>query len=375
MSTPGTWPSPAAGKPDSNLDRSPPKILPASCNGLAPRSATLLHGDGFSATACRRTCRGAIQRAATLIFIADWSNCLRSKLLKLALPKVPGRRPRRGRDRFGALKRRRTAVTLRHLRPASRAAVENIPEKMVNANCGTPVGRAGVPERLPKSSCFLSLRSAVAACSSPYPEPALSSARSEGAVVELVACATGRTLVEFFATTVARPDARMLEVTMNSPATARPPGRRRLALIAAGALALLGSFVITAPAQAGYYEDSYYRPNPCSYRCGYGYPHYGYAPRYTRPTDTTMGAPRAARDQVLSTSVATSNANLSSGAMVGRLTITAVTTAIIRTGAAVTTATIRTEATGGPWPIRLWRCRAPLANAVWLRIPTVRRQI
>jgi hypothetical protein len=63
---------------------------------------------------------------------------------------------------------------------------------------------------------------------------------------------------------------------MNSPATARPPGRRRLALIAAGALALLGSFVVTAPAQAGYYEDSYYRPNPCSYRCGYGYPHYGY---------------------------------------------------------------------------------------------------
>lgn len=63
---------------------------------------------------------------------------------------------------------------------------------------------------------------------------------------------------------------------MNSPAIARPPGRRRLALIAAGALALLGSFVVTAPAQAGYYEDSYYRPNPCSYRCGYGYPHYGY---------------------------------------------------------------------------------------------------
>jgi hypothetical protein len=65
----------------------------------------------------------------------------------------------------------------------------------------------------------------------------------------------------------------MLEVTMNSPAIARPPGRRRLALIAAGALALLGSFVITAPAQAGYYGDPYYGSNPCSYRCGY-------APRY-----------------------------------------------------------------------------------------------
>ena len=74
----------------------------------------------------------------------------------------------------------------------------------------------------------------------------------------------------------------------------------------------------------------------------------------TRPTATrpaiTMGAPRAAvidaavqsRDQALSTSVATSNANMSSGAMVTGAT--AVTTAIIRTGAiAVTTALIRTE--------------------------------
>jgi len=59
---------------------------------------------------------------------------------------------------------------------------------------------------------------------------------------------------------------------MNSPATARPPGRSRLALIVAGVLALLGSFVVTAPAQAGYYDSSY----PCSYRCGDGYLHYGY---------------------------------------------------------------------------------------------------
>jgi hypothetical protein len=65
---------------------------------------------------------------------------------------------------------------------------------------------------------------------------------------------------------------------MNSPATTLPPGRSRLALIVAGVLALLGSLVVTAPAQAGYYEGSYYGSNPCSYRCGY--PHYGYAPRY-----------------------------------------------------------------------------------------------
>jgi hypothetical protein len=61
----------------------------------------------------------------------------------------------------------------------------------------------------------------------------------------------------------------MLEVAMNSPAVARPPGRSRLALIAATVLALLGSFVVTAPAQAGYYGDSYYGYHPCSYRCGY----------------------------------------------------------------------------------------------------------
>ena len=74
---------------------------------------------------------------------------------------------------------------------------------------------------------------------------------------------------------------------MNSPATALPPGRSRLALIVAGVLALLGSFVVTAPAQAGYYEDSYYGSNPCSYRCGY--PRY----RLRRPAIATV-APRAA---------------------------------------------------------------------------------
>jgi hypothetical protein len=56
---------------------------------------------------------------------------------------------------------------------------------------------------------------------------------------------------------------------MNNPAIARPPGRNRLALIAAAVLALLGSFIVTAPAQAGYYGDSYYGYRPCSYRCGY----------------------------------------------------------------------------------------------------------
>ena len=41
-------------------------------------------------------------------------------------------------------------------------------------------------------------------------------------------------------------------------------------MIAAGFLALLGSFMVTAPAQAGYYGNSYYGYNPCSYRprCG-----------------------------------------------------------------------------------------------------------
>jgi hypothetical protein len=68
---------------------------------------------------------------------------------------------------------------------------------------------------------------------------------------------------------------------MNSSANGRPPGRSRLALIIAGVFTLLGTFVVTAPAQAGYYGGSYYGYNPCSYRprCGgYGYPRYGYAP-------------------------------------------------------------------------------------------------
>jgi hypothetical protein len=55
---------------------------------------------------------------------------------------------------------------------------------------------------------------------------------------------------------------------MNSPATARPPRPSRLALILAGVLALLGSFVVAAPAQAGYYDDSNYGSYP-----GYGYYH------------------------------------------------------------------------------------------------------
>jgi hypothetical protein len=66
---------------------------------------------------------------------------------------------------------------------------------------------------------------------------------------------------------------------MNNPAAARPPGRSRLVLIVAGVLALLGTFVVTAPAQAGYYDDSYYGSSPCSYRCGYRYSPYRYAPR------------------------------------------------------------------------------------------------
>ena len=57
----------------------------------------------------------------------------------------------------------------------------------------------------------------------------------------------------------------MLEFIMNSTVTAGPRARRRLTLIVAGIVALLGSSVVTASAQAGYYDASY----PCSYRCGY----------------------------------------------------------------------------------------------------------
>jgi hypothetical protein len=115
-------------------------------------------------------------------------------------------------------------------------------------------------------------------CSSQHPKSALSSARRECGCVGLVAYATGRTLVELFAMTVAQSDVRMLEVTMNSPAIARVPGCSRLVLIVAGVLALLGSFAVTAPAQAGYYGEGYY-PRPCADRCGYYAPRRYYAPR------------------------------------------------------------------------------------------------
>jgi hypothetical protein len=56
---------------------------------------------------------------------------------------------------------------------------------------------------------------------------------------------------------------------MNSLATVRAAVRSRLALIVAGLFVLLGPFVVTAPAQAGYYGGYYGGYNPCYYRCGY----------------------------------------------------------------------------------------------------------
>lgn len=67
---------------------------------------------------------------------------------------------------------------------------------------------------------------------------------------------------------------------MNSTVSARASARRRWTPIAMGIFALAGSFAVTAPAQAGYYEDAYYGSNPCSYRCGY--PAYRAYPAYRR---------------------------------------------------------------------------------------------
>jgi hypothetical protein len=67
----------------------------------------------------------------------------------------------------------------------------------------------------------------------------------------------------------------MLKPAISDHANARPTERRRWALLAAGVLALLGSFAVTAPAQAGYYGDYGYGDHPCSYRCG-GYTPYRY---------------------------------------------------------------------------------------------------
>jgi hypothetical protein len=79
-----------------------------------------------------------------------------------------------------------------------------------------------------------------------------------------------------FSANAASTSARFPEFVMNSIATVHAPARVRLTLLFAGIVALLGSCVVTAPAQAGYYEG--YGYNPCSYRCGY--PAYHYYPRY-----------------------------------------------------------------------------------------------
>src|SRR6476659_8749758 len=106
------------------------------------------------------------------------------------------------------------------------------------------------------------------------PRSAFSSAGSEGARVYSVACAPVALWSKFFRHNGDRISARMLEFIMNSTAIAGPRARSRLTLIVAGIVALLGSAVVTAPAQAGYYDASY----PCSYRCGY--PAYRYYPTY-----------------------------------------------------------------------------------------------
>jgi hypothetical protein len=67
---------------------------------------------------------------------------------------------------------------------------------------------------------------------------------------------------------------------MNSTVSARPSARHRWTTITVGTLALLGSFAVAAPAQAGYYEDAGYGGYPCSYRCGY--PAYRPYPVYRR---------------------------------------------------------------------------------------------
>ena len=123
---------------------------------------------------------------------------------------------------------------------------------------------------------------------------------------------------------------------MDSPATARPPGRSRLALIVAGVLALLGSLVVTHLRR----RVTMTIPTTVSVPVPT-------AAVTTRPA-TTIVAPRAAvtdaaiqAREVLFTSVAMSYANMSSGAMV--------TTAAVTVAAAVPTAT--TVATAVPTAI------------------------
>jgi hypothetical protein len=65
---------------------------------------------------------------------------------------------------------------------------------------------------------------------------------------------------------------------MNGIGISYLPARSRLALIGAGALALVGPLATPAQAQVSYEVD--YGPGPCAYRCGY--PAYRYYPAYRR---------------------------------------------------------------------------------------------
>ena len=113
---------------------------------------------------------------------------------------------------------------------------------------------------------------------------------------------------------------------MNSPATARSPGRSRLALIVAGVLALLGSFVVTAPVQAGYYGES----------------DYGYRLPFQFPTKPCL------RASLRRTTICGTALQLASSPLPPSLRLQSVRLSILVEAA----------------PVGLWRYRTPLANAL-----------
>jgi hypothetical protein len=165
-----------------------------------------------------------------------------------------------------------------------------VPANMVNAHREINSRRASYSELSTKSSCLLSLRPVVAACS-PH---RLAARRHVPREVNAHACcllhARSSHFGRIFCDLVAGLGACLLEMTMNSPATTRPRRRSRPAMIAAGVFAMLASLAVTAPAQAGYYGygDSYYggprscggyyRCGGCGYRCGGCGNHCGYVP-------------------------------------------------------------------------------------------------
>jgi len=241
--------------------------------------------------------------------------------------------------------------------PPTRRRSNGILAKMVNAFRGTAIACAGVPEFL---RYFLSLTSAAAAGSPSKFCPVCVLGKNEDAAVGLVAYTTRRTLVELFATTVARSGVRLLEVydedcCSRSPFSTQPAGAdsgrcpcidRFLRGHRPCAGRLLWRFILRVPSLfvSLRLRTLPLRPGVLCMRLLAALPH-----QFAAKPCLRASLPRTA---VCRAALCLASSSPSS------LRLQPVRLSIL------------VEAV----PVGRWRCRAPLANAVWLSVRSVRPQ-